>query len=282
MEAPRPALTPLIGAGGLQPWPSGGFVGAQSATAPRTVTFTFTGSGSGSSSGTGSGTEYTPWWLLVSPRILPRHDKQGNVRASTTVETRKPETRNNILDRQNQTKPPRQKIVNHNILAAHIEIPPHCSSSSPTRPFVLTCSPPLPASDFTDSFRLRCNCTQLEPNLCFNQSLALSHLGPDLDASSLITTIRSSYLNHITSVGSSYKGQRRGKARFGSQSEATHSHHAGTRPLATVFAPLSRRRAWAASKRSLAIHIACRRPGRQRPASRVHCLQQIQPEQREE
>lgn len=31
----RPALGPLIGAGGLEPWPSGGPVGAQSATAPQ-------------------------------------------------------------------------------------------------------------------------------------------------------------------------------------------------------------------------------------------------------
>lgn len=55
---------------------------------------------------------------------------------------------------------------------------------------MLTCSPPLPASDFTDSFASAATATAPAPApnsnptcVCFNLSLALSHLGPNLDAS---------------------------------------------------------------------------------------------------
>lgn len=47
----------------------------------------------------------------------------------------KPETRNNFLDKPNQTTP--TEIVNHSILTANIEIPlcsTSSSSCSPTRP----------------------------------------------------------------------------------------------------------------------------------------------------
>lgn len=63
----QPPRAPLIGAEGLQPWPSGGFVGAQSATAPRPVTVTHTHT-------------HRPWLIRLWLRLkAPAHGARNGV-----------------------------------------------------------------------------------------------------------------------------------------------------------------------------------------------------------
>lgn len=196
----RPPRAPLIGAGGLQPWPSGGFVGAQSATAPRPVTVTHAHTHRPwlirlwlwlrlKLRHTGPGTEFALFGgTLVSPRILPWHDSRGKVRASTSVETRnqKPETSSSTI--QTKPNPPRHEIVNH----SNPQLPTSTSHSaassrqpasrSPTRPSLVTCSPHyLPPTLPTLSFASAPNCIQTQPVVQPELGICLTS-GPDLDA----------------------------------------------------------------------------------------------------
>lgn len=120
----RPALAPLIGAGGLRPWPCGGFVGAQSATATRP-----SHSHSQALAQAPAQAQVRSLWLLVSPRILPWHDSRGK---SVPRPVLKPETRNNILDKPNQTKPPRQRS---SITASSLNTSrSHCAAEAAAQP----------------------------------------------------------------------------------------------------------------------------------------------------